>query len=171
MPFLGNANVTGNLAVTMALAVVVFVITNLNGKKDYWQHIFWMPGVPTFVKPVLAVVEILGLVIKPFSLMIRLFANITAGHIIILSLIGLVFVFGNSGESLGGATVGAVVGGLFTAFMNLIELLVAFLQAFIFAMLAASYIGAAVEEHDHHDADHAVEHRHGGAYAEEVAHH
>ena len=169
--FPGSANVTGNLAVTMALAVVVFIVTNLNGKADYWQHVFWMPGVPTFVKPILAVVEILGLFIKPFSLMIRLFANITAGHIIILSLIGLVFVFGNSGESLGGATVGAIVGGAFTAFMNLIELLVAFLQAFIFAMLAASYIGAAVEEHDHHDAEHAVDHRHGGAYAEEVAHH
>ena len=169
--FPGSANVTGNLAVTMALAVVVFIVTNLNGKADYWQHVFWMPGVPTFVKPILAVVEILGLIIKPFSLMIRLFANITAGHIIILSLIGLIFVFGNSGESLGGATIGAIVGGAFTAFMNLIELLVAFLQAFIFAMLAASYIGAAVEEHDHHDAEHAVDHRHGGAYAEEVAHH
>ena len=169
--FPGSANVTGNLAVTMALAIVVFVVTNLNGKADYWQHVFWMPGVPIFVKPILAVVEILGLFIKPFSLMIRLFANISAGHIIILALIGLVFVFGNSGESIGGATVGAIVGGAFTAFMNLIELLIAFLQAFIFAMLGASYIGAAVEEHDHHDAEHAVEHRHGGAYAEEVAHH
>ena len=168
--FPGSANITGNLAVTMALAVLVFIVTNLNGKKDYWQHVFWMPGVPIFVKPILAVVEILGLFIKPFSLMIRLFANITAGHIIILALIGLVFVFGNSGESVGGATVGAIVGGAFTAFMNLIELLVAFLQAFIFAMLGASYIGAAVEEHDHHDEDHAVEHRHGGAYAEAVAH-
>ncbi|OAV46110.1 F0F1 ATP synthase subunit A [Lewinella sp. 4G2] len=169
--FPGSANITGNLAVTMGLAILVFIITNINGKKDYWQHVFWMPGVPIFVKPILAVVEILGLFIKPFSLMIRLFANITAGHIIILSLIGLVFVFGNSGESIGGATVGAIVGGAFTAFMNLIELLVAFLQAFIFAMLGASYIGAAVEEHDHHDEDHAVEHNHGGAYAESVAHH
>ena len=169
--FPGSANITGNLAVTMGLAILVFIVTNISGKKDYWQHVFWMPGVPVFVKPILAIVEILGLFIKPFSLMIRLFANITAGHIIILSLIGLVFVFGNSGESLGGATVGAIVGGAFTAFMNLIELLVAFLQAFIFAMLAASYIGAAVEEHDHHDEEHAVDHRHGSAYAESVAHH
>lgn len=169
--FPGSANVTGNLGVTMALAVMVFLVTNLNGKKDYWEHILWMPGVPVFVKPILAVVEILGLFIKPFSLMIRLFANISAGHIIILSLIGLVFLFGNNGESVGGAATGALVGGLFTLFMNLIELLVAFLQAFIFAMLGASYIGAAVEEHDHHDADHAIEHRHGSAYAEEVAHH
>lgn len=169
--FPGSANVTGNLAVTMALAVLVFIVTNLSGKKDYWQHVFWMPGVPIFVKPILAIVEILGLFIKPFSLMIRLFANITAGHIIILSLVSLVFVFGNNGESYGGAAVGGIVGGAFVAFMNLIELLVAFLQAFIFAMLAASYIGAAVEEHDHHDEEHAVEHRHGGAYAEAVAHH
>lgn len=172
IPFLpGGTNVTGNLGVTMALAVIVFLITNFNGKKDYWEHVFWMPGVPIFVKPVLAIVEILGLFIKPFSLMIRLFANISAGHIIILSLIGLIFVFGGNGTSVGGAATGAVVGGLFTAFMNLIELLVAFLQAFIFAMLAASYIGAAVEEHDHHDEDHAVDHKHGGAYAEAVAHH
>lgn len=172
IPFLpGGTNVTGNLGVTMALAVIVFLITNFNGKKDYWEHVFWMPGVPIFVKPVLAIVEILGLFIKPFSLMIRLFANISAGHIIILSLIGLIFVFGGNGASVGGATTGAIVGGLFTAFMNLIELLVAFLQAFIFAMLAASYIGAAVEEHDHHGEDYAVDHDHGGAYAEAVAHH
>lgn len=156
--FPGSANVTGNLAVTMALAVLVFLVTNLSGKKDYWQHTFAMPGVPWYVLLILTPVEILGLFIKPFSLMIRLFANITAGHIIILSLIGLVFVFGNSGESVGGATVGALVGGAFTAFMNLIELLVAFLQAFIFAMLGASYIGAAVEEH-HHD-DHHTEGAH-----------
>ncbi len=150
--FPGSANVTGNLAVTMALAILVFFVTNLSGKKDYWQHTLWMPGVPTFVKPVLSVVEILGLFIKPFSLMIRLFANITAGHIIILSLVGLVFVFGKSGESLMGASVGAVVATIFAGFMNMIELLVAFLQAFIFSMLGASYIGAAVEEHDHHAA-------------------
>ena len=172
IPFLpGGTNVTGNLGVTMALAIFVFLVTNISGKKDYWQHIIWMPGVPIFVKPVLTIVEILGLFIKPFSLMIRLFANISAGHIIILSLIGLIFIFGESGTNVGGAATGAIVGGLFTAFMNLIELLVAFLQAFIFAMLAASYIGAAVEEHDHHDESHAVGHTHGGAYAEEVAHH
>ncbi|MEM1358423.1 MAG: F0F1 ATP synthase subunit A [Bacteroidota bacterium] len=156
--FPGSANVTGNIAVTLGLAVLVFIVTNLNGKKDYWQHVFWMPGVPIFVKPILAIVEILGLFIKPFSLMIRLFANITAGHIIILSLVGLIFVFGQNGTNIAGASTGALVGSLFTAFMNLIELLVAFLQAFIFAILAASYIGAAVEEHDHHDDEHAVAH-------------
>ena len=152
--FPGSANVTGNLAVTMTLALFTFFVTNLNGNKHYWEHTLWMPGIPVWVKPVLSVVEILGLFIKPFSLMIRLFANISAGHIIILSLIGLIFLFGNNGQNLGGAAAGAVIGGLFTAFMNLIELLVAFLQAFIFAILSASYIGAAVED-GHHEEAHA----------------
>ena len=157
--FPGSANVTGNLAVTMTLAVLTFIVTNLNGNRHYWEHVFWMPGIPAWVKVVLTPVEILGLFIRPFSLMIRLFANITAGHIIILSLIGLIFLFGNNGESVGGAAVGGVVGVLFTAFMNLIELLVAFLQAFIFAILTASYIGAAVaDDHGHHGEDHAHAH-------------
>lgn len=153
--FPGSANVTGNLAVTLVLAVLAFIVTNINGNGHYWEHIFWMPGIPAWVKIILTPVEILGLFIKPFSLMIRLFANISAGHIIILSLIGLIFLFGNNGQSVGGAATGAFIGGAFTAFMNLIELLVAFLQAFIFAILTASYIGAAVEEHEHHDHEHA----------------
>jgi F-type H+-transporting ATPase subunit a len=149
--FPGSANVTGNIAVTMALAFLTLLVVNFSGNKHYWEHIFWMPGIPAWVKIILTPVEILGLFIKPFSLMIRLFANITAGHIIILSLIGLVFIFGDSGANVGGGILGAVVGGAFTAFMNLIELLVAFLQAFIFAILTASYIGAAVEDHHHED--------------------
>ncbi len=156
--FPGSANITGNIAVTLTLAVITFIVTNINGNVHYWQHIFWMPGIPAWVKIILTPVEILGLIIKPFSLMIRLFANITAGHIIILSLIGLIFLFGNNGQNVGGATAGALVGGLFTAFMNLIEIIVAFLQAFIFAILSASYIGSAVEE-GHHD-DHAAEAAH-----------
>jgi F-type H+-transporting ATPase subunit a len=152
--FPGSANVTGNLAVTLTLAVFTFLVTNLNGNKHYWEHIFWMPGIPAWVKIVLTPVEILGLVIKPFSLMIRLFANISAGHIIILSLIGLMFIFGNNGESVGGSIAGGLIGGLFTAFMNLIELLVAFLQAFIFSILTASYIGGAVDEGHHHEEAH-----------------
>lgn len=155
--FPGSANVTGNLAVTMVLAIFTMLVTNLNGNGHYWEHIFWMPGIPAWVKIILTPVEILGLFIKPFSLMIRLFANISAGHIIILSLIGLIFLFGENGENVGGAVAGGIVGGLFTAFMNLIELLVAFLQAFIFAILSASYIGAAVEEH-HHEEGHEVAH-------------
>ena len=117
-----------------------------------------MPGIPGWVKTILTPVEVLGLVIKPFSLMMRLFANISAGHIIILSLIGLIFLFGENGTNVGGASAGAFIGSLFTAFMNLIELLVAFLQAFIFSILTASYIGAAVEEGHDHDHDHAGAH-------------
>jgi len=148
VPFIpGSANVTGNIAVTMALAVIAAVVAYTNGNKHFWGHVLWMPGVPVFVKPLLTVVEVLGLVIKPFSLMVRLFANITAGHIIILSLISLIFIFGNNGESVMGASAGGVVGVAFTLFMNCIELLVAFVQPFIFAILTASYIGAAVEEH------------------------
>ncbi len=160
IPFIpGSANVTGNIAVTMALAVIAAVVAYVHGNSHFWGHVLWMPGVPGFVKPLLTVVEVLGLVIKPFSLMVRLFANITAGHIIILSLISLIFIFGNNGESVMGATAGGVVGVAFTLFMNCIELLVAFVQPFIFAILAASYIGAAVEAHEHgHDDDHGTAH-------------
>jgi F-type H+-transporting ATPase subunit a len=147
--FPGGVNITGNLAVTLTLAIFTFIVTNINGNKHYWEHVFWMPGIPAWVKIILTPVEIMALFIKPFSLMIRLFANISAGHIIILSLIGLIFLFGDNGNSVGGAVVGGFIGMLFTAFMNLIELLVAFLQAFIFSILTASYIGAAVEEHHH----------------------
>ncbi len=153
--FPGGANITGNLSVTLVLALMAFIVTNINGNKHYWQHIFWMPGIPAWVKVILTPVEVLGVFIKPFSLMIRLFANITAGHIIILSLIGLIFLFGKNGTNVGGAALGAVIGGLFTAFMNLIELLVAFLQAFIFSILTASYIGAAVDEGHHHEHEEA----------------
>ncbi len=154
--FPGGANVTGNIAITLTLAVFTFLVTNLNGNKHYWEHVLWMPGIPWWVKLfILTPVEVLSLFVKPFSLMIRLFANISAGHIIILSLIGLIFVFGQNGTNVGGAVVGGIMGGAFTAFMNLIELLVAFLQAFIFAILSASYIGAAVED-GHHDEAHAA---------------
>ncbi|WP_116125167.1 F0F1 ATP synthase subunit A [Lewinella sp. IMCC34183] len=150
--FPGSANVTGNLAVTMALAVIAAIVAYVHGNRHYWEHTLWMPGVPALIKVfILTPVEILGLVIKPFSLMVRLFANITAGHIIILSLISLIFIFGNNGESVIGAGAGAVVAVAFTLFMNCIELLVAFVQAFIFAILSASYIGAAVEDAHHHD--------------------
>ncbi len=148
--FPGSANVTGNLATTMVLAIITFIVTNINGNKHYWGHVLWMPGLPLAVKPLISAIEIIGLFTKPFSLMMRLFANITAGHIIILSLVGLIFVFGNAGESIPGSIGGAAIAVPFTIFMNLIELLVAFLQAYIFTMLTASYIGAAVEEPHHH---------------------
>ncbi len=137
--FPGNANVTGNIAVTMTLALFTFLTISLNGNKDYWQHTFWMPGVPFFVKPILAIVEVMGMIVKPVALTIRLFANITAGHIIILSLVSLIFIY----ESF----VMSPVSVIFVLFMNCLELLVAFLQAYIFTMLSALFIGMAVEEH------------------------
>jgi F-type H+-transporting ATPase subunit a len=150
VPFLGSTNVTGNITVTMILSIIVFIIVNINGNKDYWKHILWMPGVPTGVKPLLSVIEIASLFIKPLTLMLRLAGNISAGHVAILSFIGLIFVFGKSGESMVGAGVGTALAVPLTLFMMAIELLVAFLQAYVFTLLAASYIGAATEEHDHH---------------------
>lgn len=144
-----GANVTGNIATTMALALITFLITNINGNGNYWKHIFWMPGVPAPMKVFLAPIELIGVFTKPISLMIRLFANITAGHVIILSLVGLIFVFGKVGTSIAGASVGALVAVPFTMFMNLIEIIVALIQAFIFTILSASYFGAATEEAHH----------------------
>lgn len=139
--FPGGANVTGNIAVTMVLAFVAFVVTNVNGNRHYWKHILWMPGLPVAVKPLLAVVEIIGIFTKPFSLMIRLFANITAGHIIVLSLVSLVFIFETVWVS--------PVSVLLTLFISVLELLVAALQAYIFTLLTALYLGAAMQEEHH----------------------
>ena len=140
--FPGNANATGNIAVTMTLALFTFIAINFNGSKDYWKHTFWMPGVPVFVKPILAVVEVIGIIVKPIALTIRLFANITAGHIIILSLIGLIFVMKTLWIS--------PVSALFVLFMDCLELLVACLQAYIFTMLSALFIGISIKKHEHH---------------------
>ena len=139
--FPGSANVTGNIAVTMVLAVITLLIILFNGNKYYWGHIF-NPPVPWWLKPLMIPVEIIGVFTKPFALMIRLFANITAGHILVLSLLCLPFIFQNS----------AVAGGsvIFTIFISLIELLVAFIQAFIFTILSALFIGMAIEEHHEH---------------------
>ena len=158
IPFISNPNITGNIAVTMALALLTFILTNINGTKDYWMHILWPPGVPFGVKVILVPIEILGIFIKPFALMIRLFANITAGHIIILSLVGLVFIFGKAGESLGGGLGGAAVAVPFTIFMSFLEFLVAFLQAFIFVMLSSLFIALALEKHEHHHVEGAAHH-------------
>ncbi len=149
IPFLGAVNVTGNLAVTMALALIAFVVTNISGKKPYWEHILWMPGVPSWVKLIITPVEILGLFIKPLTLMLRLFANITAGHVVVLTFVGLIFIFGQSGQNLGGTAIGIGVSLPLTIFMLAIELLVAFIQAFVFTILTASYIGAATEDAHH----------------------
>lgn len=151
--FPGSANITGNIGVTMMLALIVFVVVNLNGTKDYWIHILWMPGVPTFVKPLLTVIEVLGLFIKPATLFIRLFANITAGHVIILSLVSLIFFF-KTAMGTGGAAAGVGLAVPFVFALNLLELFVAFLQAFVFSLLTALYIGSAVEDHEDHNHGH-----------------
>ena len=136
-----GVNVTGNIAVTFALALMVFLITNLTANKNYWGHIFWMPGVPTLMKVVLAPIELLGVLIKPFSLMIRLYANMTAGHVVLMSIIALMFLFKNW---IGGS----LSFGLAFA-LSILELLVAALQAYIFTMLSALYFGMANEEAHH----------------------
>lgn len=146
--FPGGANVTGNIAVTFALSLIVLVIVTVNGNKHYWRHIVAMPGVPAWVLIILTPVEILGMFLKPFVLMIRLFANITAGHIIVMSFFSLIFVFGATSAAAGYGV--SVVSLLFTIFMFFLELLVAFIQAYVFTFLAALYIGGAVEEsHEH----------------------
>ncbi len=140
--FPGGANLTGNIAFTMTLAALTLIIVNVNAKKEYWIHIFWMPGVPVWVRLMLAPIELVGVLTKPFALMIRLFANMTAGHIVILSLLSLTFIF----KSLAIAPAAVAL----TLFIYIIKVLVAFLQAYIFALLTALFIGQAVEEHDHH---------------------
>ena len=149
IPFFGGSNVTGNLAVTMVLAIITFLVVNFNGNKNYWEHIFWMPGVPAWVKTILTPVEVLGIFIKPLTLMLRLFANITAGHMVVVIFVGLIFLFGKSGENPGAGYGTAIGSTLLTMFMMSIELLVAFIQAFVFTILTASYIGAATEEAHH----------------------
>lgn len=137
----GGANVTGNIAVTMVLALITMVVVNVNGNKAYWGHIFNPPGVPLLLKPILIPVEILGILTKPFALMMRLFANITAGHIMILSLISLVFIF--KSLLIGPASI------LLALFISVLELLVAALQAYIFTVLTALFIGMSVQEEHH----------------------
>jgi F-type H+-transporting ATPase subunit a len=135
-------NVTGNLAVTCVLALVTFSITTFTGNKNYWMHIFWMPGVPIPMKIILIPIELIGMVVKPFALMIRLYANMLAGHIVLGMLLVTVYSFHNYFAS------GAFVG--LTFFMNIIELLVALLQAYIFTMLTALYFGSASATAEHH---------------------
>jgi F-type H+-transporting ATPase subunit a len=148
--FPGGANVTGNLGVTGVLAGFTLLTIWVNGNKNYWKHIFNTPGMPWWLKvpiPLIPIIEIVGVFTKPFVLMVRLFANITAGHIIILGFISLIFIFGQSTVA-GGYTISVVSVGL-AIFMNFLELLVAFIQAFVFTLLSAIFLGMAVEEEHH----------------------
>lgn len=147
LPF--GINVTGNIAITAALAIFTFFITQFTANKNYWQHIFWMPGLPLPMKIVMMPIEIIGMFIKPFALLIRLFANMTAGHIVIMSLIAMIYVFKN--------VIAGVAFPFLTFVLYLLEILVAFLQAYIFTMLSAVYFGMANEEH-HHEGEEGVVH-------------
>lgn len=140
-----SSNLTGNIIFTMVLASITFIITTLNANKDYWKHIF-LPPVPKALYPIMIPVEIIGMFTKPFALTVRLFANITAGHIIILSLVSLIFIFKTAWIS--------PVSGIFVMFMLSLELLVAVLQAYVFTLLSALFIGMAVEEHEHPAQEH-----------------
>ncbi len=142
MPF--GINVTGNLAITAALAIITFLLTQFTANRNYWQHIFWMPGLPWPMKIVMMPIEVIGMFIKPFALLIRLFANMTAGHIVVMSLIAMIYVFKN--------IIGGIAFPFLTFVLYLLEILVAFLQAYIFAMLSAVYFGMANEEHHHEEA-------------------
>ena len=147
----GSANVTGNIAFTAVLGVISFVVILFSSDKHYWGHIFNPPNVPLGVKFILVPVEFISVFIKPFALIIRLFANMVAGHIIIICLISLIFIFGNMNKFAGWGT--APFSIAFTIFIYFIEVLVAFLQAFIFTMLTAVFIGQAIEgkQHQHNE--------------------
>jgi F-type H+-transporting ATPase subunit a len=138
-----SSNLTGNIFFTFVLSFITFLVTSFSGNKDYWKHIL-TPPVPKLLYPIMVPIEIIGIFTKPFALMIRLFANITAGHIIILSLVSLIFIFKS--------VFIAPVSGVFVLFMSVLEMLVAALQAYVFTLLSALFIGQAVAEHDH---DHA----------------
>ena len=150
--FPGGTNLTGNISITMTLAVLTLLIVTFTANGNYWRHIFAMPGIPIPVLLILTPIEIMGFFLRPLVLMIRLFANITAGHIIALSFYSLIFIFGemNVGVCYGVS----VLSVSFAIFMGFLELLVAFLQAYVFTLLTAMYFGAAVEEH-HHEEGHA----------------
>lgn len=152
--FPGGANVTGNIAITFVLALFTFVIVNVFGTKEYWKEIFW-PDVPTWLKvpvPIMPVIELVGIFTKPFALMIRLFANILAGHSIVLGLTCLIFVTVSLGPAINGSM--TVVSVLLTIFIDLVELLVAYIQAYVFTMLSAVFIGLAQVEPHHHSEKH-----------------
>jgi F-type H+-transporting ATPase subunit a len=145
----GTANVTGNIAFTLVLGLISFIVILASSKKHYWGHIFNPPGMPLGIKFILVPVEVLSLFIKPMALIIRLFANMVAGHIIIICLISLIFIFANLHKYAGWGTSVFSIG--FTVFIYFIEILVAFIQAFIFSMLTAVFIGQAYEGEHHHD--------------------
>jgi F-type H+-transporting ATPase subunit a len=148
VPFLGGFNITGTIGITVVLAFSVFFITMRNANKNYWGHLIWPPGVPNLVKLIVVPIELFGILLKPTVLMVRLTANISAGHIIILSFVSLIFIFNESYGVAGGLGIG-LFSTLFMIFMYFLELLVAFLQAYVFILLAAIYFSEATQESHH----------------------
>ena len=142
---------TSNIMVTASLAIVTFVITQISGTKDYWKHIFWPPGVPTAVKFILIPVEVLGLVTKPFALAFRLFGNMVSGHLVILSILGLAFIFTAQFGSGVGWGMALFVSVPVTIFIFILKIAVSLIQAYVFTMLSSLFIGLAIEEHEHDD--------------------
>ena len=145
--FPGGANVTGNIAISLALALCTFITVNLFGNKEYYKEIFW-PDVPVWLKlpvPLMPLIELVGVFVKPFALTIRLFANILAGHTALLAFVSIIFVTMAVNSYIGSGM--TVVSVLFTIFMNVLELLVAFIQAFVFTMLSSVFIGLSQPEH------------------------
>ncbi len=151
MPF--NSNIAGNISVTAALAVLTFILTQVNGSKDHWKHVFNTPGVPWWLKfgvPLMPVVEFISLFTKPFALAVRLFANITAGHFMVLGLVSLIFIMGDAGENPAGAWGIMPLSVLFSVIIFCLEMIVAIIQPYIFTLLTAVFIGMAMETHDDH---------------------
>ena len=152
--FPGGANLTGNIAVTLVLALLTFIVTNVLGKKHYWKEIFW-PDVPIWLKcplPIMQIIEIFGIFTKPAALCVRLFANMMGGHMIVITLVLLIFIFAAFGAAAAGGSV--VISIVFTVFMLLLDVLVSFIQAYVFTMLSTMFIAMAQEEgheHDHGD--------------------
>lgn len=153
--FPGGANLTGNIAITLVMAVMTFVITNVNGNKHYWKEIFW-PDVPIWLKcplPIMQVIEIFGMFTKPAALCVRLFANMMGGHMIVITLTLLIFIFAAFGAAAAGAS--TFVSLIFSIFMLALDVLVSFIQAYVFTLLSTIFISMAVEEH--HKAEHKAE--------------
>ncbi len=155
--FPGGANLTGNISITLVLAVFTFVLTNINGNKHYWKEIFW-PDVPLLLKfpiPIMQIIEVFGMFTKPAALCVRLFANMMGGHMIVITLTLLIFIFAAFGSVAAGAS--SVVSILFSVFMLALDVLVSFIQAYVFTLLSTIFISMAVhEEHEHEEAKEAA---------------
>lgn len=154
-----SSNIAGNTSITLMLALLTFILIIRNSTKDFWLHIFWFPGVPLWMKPLMLVVELMGFFTKPAALAIRLFANISAGHFMVLALISLIFIMSKGGHVPAAGWGISPLSLAFSLFIFAVELIVAAVQAFVFSLLTSVFIGQAMETHEHHD-DHGVEHAH-----------